>query len=277
MSPVLTPKDINRERLAEIGEELHRFTDETVVPIFKRMPGGEPVLTGTGCFFTCGGHVFLLTATHVFAALCKGDRLHDGPVQDTLAVPARTGTLFPISGRLFGTTDPILDISLLQLDRPELIRGHWNILNVGDVVRPGEEDKRGSYHLSGFPAQWFKRDGAVFTGERFHFFGLRDATNTLAHERPEGFVILPLDKSDLVTVKGHHVRVPELKGISGCPVWYLGSIHGRLRPRLAAVQTGYVERAPVLFIKSTHWGVVREVLKEFFPSELSVAERLIAP
>lgn len=264
--------DLGLHVLRGVANELKRLGDDFSVPICAQLKGGDPRQLGSGSFLRIATDWFLVTASHVVEDLFPPRALKSGHANDCdVLVPGQDDALVTLSGHVTGTFSH--DVAVLRLGDPSPIRDRWRPITLSEVVRPADP-AAGWYHFAGWPIERSQKVQGVFQAEKYRFTCSHDPTGV--EHVPEHQVVLPISLTGHVTFAGEAVSVPHLEGVSGAPVWRIfpnGS--ARLEPRLAAVQTGYVDQNQHWYVKATRWPVVRTLITRACPGLVESAERLV--
>ncbi|HEX5745108.1 MAG TPA: hypothetical protein VFZ09_02630 [Archangium sp.] len=263
--------DAGLQVLRDIAEPLRKLGDAYSVPLVAKQVGGNPRLFGTGWFFRCEQEWFLVTAEHVLRDLAPPRSPRGTPHDSDLLVPGVGGVLVPLSGKW--SASPKYDVAILRLTDPNPIRENWTPVTVADLA-PQQDLKEAWFHVTGWPLQLCARTTGGLEADKFRFTAKFDAGTEPYN--PETELLFPLERNDFGTFDGQPTSAPALQGISGAPVWQIfmdGNRH--YQPRLAGVETSYLERDMTWYIRATRWAAVRMVIEHAVPGLIKSAERLV--
>jgi hypothetical protein len=262
--------DAGLQVLRDIAEPLRKLGDDYSVPLVAQQVDGLPRLFGTGWFFRCEQEWFLVTAEHVLRDLSPPRSPRGAPHDSNLLVPGVGGVLVPLSGKW--SASQAHDVAILRLSDPNPIRECWTPVTVFDLA-PQQDPKEAWFHVTGWPLQLCTRTTGGLEAEKFRFTAKFDAGREPYNAETE--IRFPLERNDFGTFDGQPTTAPALQGISGAPVWQIfKDDNSSYQPRLAGVETSYLERGMTWYIRATRWAVVRRVIEHAVPGLIKSAERL---
>ncbi|MCP3169939.1 trypsin-like serine protease [Myxococcus qinghaiensis] len=270
----LVGADEHLELLRSVEGELKQLGDDYSVPLVARQPEGFPRPVGTGWFFRCELEWFLVTAAHVVEEFFPvGDRKKTKPSDSMLLVPGVDAAMVPLGGKWSLSDD--YDVAILRLESPSVVRDRWKPVTMADLAPDEPEDQYPWYHVTGWPTEYSKRVEGGLAGDKFRF-------NAQAEPVPAGDefdrkmrIRFPLYRNDFGTIDGNEASHPQLRGISGAPVWRIFEDGNRYRPLLAGVQVSYWDRHTVWYIDAVRWGCVRMLIEHSVPGLFKSAEKLV--
>lgn len=253
------------------------------VPILTPV-GSNFVVQGTGTFFKVGAHRFLITAAHV------GTDEKEKPRWRNLGTCSRDRSrFFKLEGYVVYTTkdnrDP--DVAVMRLEdrlAEEIEReSGWTFLTTAEVCAPKVRGNHDHIFVCGYPSELFKPAPSFeklrplvlctefYEGPTDHLpFDYVPWFHLLLDNFPEGW-----NDAD------QRVKLPCLKGISGCAVWTIGMSDAEIaraggvwRPddifKLIGVEVGVFTK----IIRATGWGVAAQLMAGKYPELREVFEKV---
>ncbi|WPB78073.1 hypothetical protein KYC5002_02760 [Archangium violaceum] len=263
--------DAGLQVLRDIAEPLRKLGDAYSVPLVAQQDGGLPRLFGTGWFFRCEQEWFLVTAEHVRRDLAPPRSPRSAPHDSALLVPGVGGVLVHLSGKW--SSSPTYDVAILRLSDPNPIRERWTPVTVADLA-PQQDPTGACFYVCGWPLQLCTRTTGALEADKFQFAAKFDAGTE--RYNPVTEILFPLERNNFGTFDGQPASAPALQGISGAPVWQIfKDDNSRYEPRLAGVETSYLERGMTWYIRATRWPAVRQLIEHAVPGLFKSAERLV--
>jgi hypothetical protein len=244
--------------LPAFGGQLEALTmarfAKSVVPIFGSTGDGMTA-EGTGTLFQIADARFLVTATHVLEFMA------DHPDEQSLyTTDFGAGPPVPLLGHFAGRDQRPLDVAAVRLaDETVASLPRRTFLRFSDVFLGSTPDEW-PFFVHGYPVALLKRgvNGAPTapTALTIPTSKYRGTTGHLGDSEPGIHLFLNLPDANLSDGVNMDVRMPELKGVSGCSIWagLPTAATGTARfdaVKVVAVQTGVFHRAGA--IKGTLW------------------------
>lgn len=252
------------ERLAA----LQRQTFDLVCPIYG-VRGNHAQHIGSGFLLAVGGHVLLVSAAHVFE-----DRKHC-----TLQVPGQT-RIVPLEGEIFSSgeqptpedCEDVNDVGFIVLKTEEMLElPRSRVLSPKDLDVYDLPAPDTLYGFAGYPTEANPLlEGNVFDRTVYYYGGTagnRSKYEIFDHD-PRMHFIMNFDRERMINHQGETVTVPSPSGMSGGPVFKLGTRAeieaGSARPRVIALMVEWSERVTrVMF--SIRIAIVTEAIRQILP------------
>lgn len=253
-----------RKTLADLESKVQRFA----LPIYGvRGTVGKPI--GSGFLLGIAGHTLLVTAAHVV------DERH----VCTLQIPGAT-RIVPFGGTVYSTgprekvRDPDygLDIALFDLDLSAMLEQPATpVLAVSDLDPSDLPARQTAYGFVGFPGS----ENEALPGHRFQiastYYGGEPANQSkydiLGYD-PRTHFIMMFEKQRMIDPDGREVEVPEPFGMSGGPVWRLGTFpeidNATAEPKVIAVTVEWAPKANCLV--GVRMSLVLEAMRQLMPA-----------
>jgi hypothetical protein len=209
-----------------IPEEIRRLTREwtferTVGLYAKHPPTQRAVFQGSGVLLKIETRAFILTAAHVVRFL------HDHKNEGSSLWVATMGPIqipmYTLAGSqiIYNPSDDY-DIAIIPLGEAvaRALSEAKRFLRLGDLER-GQDLLQGAYCVLGFPAQHNTPDYETkeINVTPFMYTSLLDTE--VLDAKPGVTIALKWTKTVIYDSQRNELRMPELKGISGCGIWRL--------------------------------------------------------
>lgn len=247
------------DKLVAATQKLSEHLGQFALPIVLHHKGRRPLVVGTGFFVAVAGETFLISAAHVFDYIEAGHRLYiytDRGTQRILDGYRYMSQLLPSGNR---DDDPI-DIGVMLLRGVALppypdvkkLAVPWESLAPRDVDREGKQ-----YVFVGFPSSQSKANSTTrmltSTGHGYmttsipkdDYPKVRIAPKTVQRISMDTHIAMPLDTKRTATVRGELRAFPKPHGMSGAPLWRLGT-EDEGGPRIVGVLTRLDDRRHVV-------------------------------
>lgn len=235
---------------------IKRFLLASTVPLVYES-GDVAGIQGTGCLFDLAGTLFFVTARHVLEDV---DPL-------ALGIPLRQfdSTVFTLGQGIVGwSRHDEFDVAAYRIDDrvfADQLRHAYVVLSPANVLSGMNTNNH--YIVPGFPAATISRNGKALKP--------KDLTQ-LYTTRYDGPVVGTQTEFDLffkLSKVGHSLwgqkrEVPDLRGISGAPVWQVQMLHNPVWSpesvlRLIGIQVSCDPKAES-YIRVLSWNVVEHAL-----------------
>lgn len=253
------PTEIELQAFRAIVE----MASHSIVPLICES-GADAGVYGTGTLFTDEKDYYLITACHVADAIRE----------NKVGVPStpRNSEIWTLgNGEL--TYSQKADVAVFRIgsaDSQKKLLAGWTFLTP-DFVWTGAIPDDCSFLLYGFPSELGKMKGGTLHSPPASF------VTTRFQGTPTGFgdpydpnidVILTHKAVGLSDQSGTVVDVPNLPGVSGCPVWAVAPVESnpnniwvaKNNARISAIETSYVKGS---WIRARRWSIVQKILDEF--------------
>lgn len=214
-------------------------------------------IQGTGCLFDHNGSLFLVTAGHVL----------EGVDPHALGVPLRKldSTVFTLGPGIVGwSRQDEFDVAAYRIDDSQVVaqlRQSYVVLTESNI-KAGTSDNN-HYVIPGYPAATISRhDNHLKARDLTQLYTTR-YDGPVVGNRTEHHHFFKLSKT-AQRLWGQVIEVPDLRGISGAPVWQVRESHTSVWApesilHLVGIQVAVDSKAEH-YIRVLNWDVVRLAL-----------------
>ena len=229
--------------------------NSTVPLIYEK--GDVVGIQGTGCLFDLNGTLFFVTAGHVLE--------HVDP--HALGVPLRKldSTVFTLGPGIVGwSRQDEFDVAVYRIDDPEVItqlRQSYVVLGEANIKLGTSHNDH--YVIPGYPAATISRHDSHLKAKDLTQLYTTRYTGSVVWNRKEHHHFFKLSKT-AQRLWGEVIEVPDLRGISGAPVWQVREPDTSVWApetilHLVGIQVA-VDPTAELYIRVLNWEVVRVAL-----------------
>ncbi|NVJ25849.1 hypothetical protein HUW62_31965 [Myxococcus sp. AM011] len=202
-----------------------------------------------------------------------GDKKKAKPPESAVLVPGVDAEMVSLAGKWSWSN--VYDVAILRLASPSVVSARWKPVTMADLVPDEPEIEYPWYHVAGWPAEYSARMEGGLAGDKFCFTAQAEPMPVGDEYDGKTEIRFPLHRDSFGTFDGEEASHPQLKGISGAPVWRVFDADGRCRPLLAGVQVSYFDRRTVWYIHAVRWGCVRVLIEHAVPGLFKSAEKLV--
>lgn len=218
---------------------------------------------GSGCLFDLEGTLFFVTAGHVL----------EGVDPHKLGIPIRqsySGVFTLGTGVVGWSRNDEYDIAAYRIDdvaTSEALRSSYAVLRNSNVDCPSAEEDH--YIIAGYPAETVTLTGKTLTPRDLTQIHTGKYDGEILGTRTPYDHFFKLSRS-AQSLWGQAAEVPNIKGISGGPVWQLRESTSPVWSpesalRLVAVQVSCDAKGE-RYIRALSWAVVLVALRKLMPS-----------
>lgn len=231
--------------------------NSTVPLIYEK--GDVVGIQGTGCLFDFNGSLFFVTAGHVLENIDP----------TALGVPYRRfdSTVFTLGPGVVGwSREKAFDVAAYRIDDTQVanqLRQSYAVLSEANV-KP-EENDIDRYVIPGFPAATISRINSHLKAKDLTQLYTAKYDGPIVGDRTEADLFFKLSKIGQ-RLQGQEIEVPDLRGISGAPVWQIRESQESVWApesilHLVGIQIS-VDPTADRYIRVLSWDVVRQVLQK---------------
>lgn len=202
----------------------HEWIKKRTVSVFRQMPGGNPVLEGSGVLLKIADAAFLISARHVFEAATEALLLIGPMSAPSLFVPLRTPTI-----KISVDADTV-DVGYTRLpDDVAAQLGSYgkHFLRMSELALD-DVPQDGLYNVVGYPKVSNVPDYVEKLIKPTPFmYGTYLCGGEVDGYAPGTSIALRWSSNEVTMPSGEMGRMPTLGGISGCGMWLLHADHAR--------------------------------------------------
>ena len=259
----------HQKRLIMLDEiEDDRFSTVSIVGI----QNDKPTLDRTGVLLSVADLDFLVTASHDL------EKFLNAGIPLYVTSPRKGDGGIPISGRVHGTAENILDVAVFKLDAStsQQIRSAG-----GKFLRQTDTDIQtipipGHYLIRGYPLEM---KGNPIRFSTVLYSGPKPASSEYPFD--PHFHLLLDHSGQIILNDGTSKSSPNVKGMSGCGIWRItsrpesewGNVTKNER-KLVAIQTSYLHGQ---YCKGTWIRHVWELIQNSYPETREIMSKLLLP
>lgn len=231
------------------------FFLRTTVPLIYES-GATAGIQGTGCLFETADSLYFVTAGHVLEDVDPSK----------LGIPLRqlNSEVFTLGRGLVGwSKNEEFDVGAYRIDDEQFeakLRGGYMVLSASNLGTPTKE---GHFIVPGYPRATVVRDNGTLKPKDITQIHTAIYDGEVVGSRTDRDLFLKLERT-AQGLWGHNVDVPDLRGISGAPVWQLVSERSEIWTpeaylRLVGIQVACDPRGEK-YIRALTWPVVQAAL-----------------
>lgn len=253
---------MNRTTVTGIPERefaaVKAFFLRTTVPLIYES-GSTAGIQGTGCLFETADGLYFVTAGHVL----------EGVDPSTLGIPLRqlNSEVFTVGRGLVGwSKNEEFDVGAYRIDDEQFetkLRKGYIVLSALNLGTPTKDE--GHFIVPGYPQVTVVRENGTLKPRDLTQIHTAIYDGEVIGSRTDLDLFLKLDRT-AQGLWGHNFNVPDLRGISGAPVWQLVPARSEIWTpeaslRLVGIQVACDSRGEK-YMRALTWPAVQAALEK---------------